>query len=95
LETLPVRLSFKLDDFCARVKDGKVPLSEKKAQPGLDPQRLTAEEGPRIIVDQDGKFVMFYAPDFWGFKTQVRRRQTANDRGGGLTTALVLYVGRH
>jgi hypothetical protein len=72
LETFSVHLPFELDDFCTRVKNGKVPLYEKKPQPGLKPLRLCAEDGPRFVVDQAGKFVMFYAPEFWGSRTQVR-----------------------
>jgi hypothetical protein len=85
LQNVPV-LPLKLDDFCARVKKGKVPLTKKNPQPGIEPervpanpqlgmqyQRLRAVDGPRLAVDEDGKFIAFYAPNFWGNETQVRR----------------------
>ncbi|KAG8690916.1 hypothetical protein FRC11_008153 [Ceratobasidium sp. 423] len=66
-----VRLSnFDLDEFCTRVMDGNIPMHERKPQPGLAPLRLCKEDGPRIIVDKNENFVMFYCPQFWGTSTQ-------------------------
>ncbi|KAG8690544.1 hypothetical protein FRC11_010856 [Ceratobasidium sp. 423] len=67
-----VRLSnFRLEEFCPRVAKGSVDMYKKKPQPGLQPMRLCAKDGARIIVDQDDQFVLFYTPRFWGQSTQA------------------------
>ncbi|KAG9098872.1 hypothetical protein FS749_002740 [Ceratobasidium sp. UAMH 11750] len=65
--TLP---DFDLDAFSRKVQDNRIPLAQAKPQPGLKPLRLSAADGPRLVFTKKGDFIMFFAPEFWGVKTQ-------------------------
>jgi hypothetical protein len=65
---------FELNQFCEQVSKGNVELQARKPQPGLKPIRLRVEDGPRLVVDKNMRFILFFTPRMWGEGTTVRSR---------------------
>ncbi|KAG9096013.1 hypothetical protein FS749_009276 [Ceratobasidium sp. UAMH 11750] len=59
---------FDLDAFCREVQNVVKPSREVQA--GLPPLRLRIADGPRMVVDGKDKFVLLFAPGFWGKQTE-------------------------
>ncbi|KEP45158.1 hypothetical protein V565_310230, partial [Rhizoctonia solani 123E] len=63
---------FDFPEFAERVARGQVPLKKGRVQPGLNPQRLSIQDGPRVVVDAYGNFVLAYFPKFWAEASRSR-----------------------